>query len=134
MTKIVINSRLFKTTSIDMLAIGAAFFLSCSMLSISIENSLLNIMAIYFIVTLLSISLGKYLVAYKGQTQTTILRMLLGNATGLVIGALLLFTLLFNIPQLTGFIGVVILASVMSFFILGTLGPLFSDRHKASII
>ncbi|MFT5401059.1 MAG: hypothetical protein ACI8XW_003873 [Gammaproteobacteria bacterium] len=117
-----------------MLAIGAAFFLSCSMLSISIENSLLNIMAIYFIVTLLSISLGKYLVAYKGQTQTTILRMLLGNATGLVIGALLLFTLLFNIPQLTGFIGVVILASVMSFFILGTLGPLFSDRHKASII
>ena len=110
--------------------LGATFYASCAILAIHNQENLLMQTVLYASVLLVSIKLGRFGVAMIARSQGRILYTVLVNATGIVIGVVLLLTVSLIFPELSVSIIALVVSSVIAFFILGTLSPFFlSDRR-----
>ena len=88
---------------------------------------------LYASVILLSIKLGRLGVAMTVRSRGRILYTLLVNATGIVIGVVLILVIQFLIPGWSVSFIALIVSSIIAFFILGTLSPfLLSDRRLSA--
>ncbi len=120
--------------SINFIILGCSFYLSCILLSIQAESNLIIHTFIYAGIAQLAMSFGKRtLAANFTSTGSTgrVVKTIIINATGLFIGAIIMLIFGYIFPDLGEFTVAVILASVMAFFVFGTLSPLLrSDRHS----
>jgi len=118
---------------IDFIVLGLTFYLTCSILSIHAGSDIFLLTVVYSGVILLSVRIGKHLLSPVFSSLSTALKLMLNNAAGLLIGVCTMLILGFIIPGFSEFSVAIIIASVMAFFILGTLSPLVRyDKHTHS--
>ena len=115
---------------IDFMVLGSSFYLACFLLSIPVASNLIIPTLLYACIVLLSVAFGKHLLSSAITPSGRVVKMIIINATGLFIGAIIMLVFGYIFPELGGFTVAVALASVMAFFVFGTLSPLLrSDRH-----
>ena len=118
---------------IDFIVLGLTFYLTCSILSIHAGSDIFLLTVVYSGVILVSVRIGKHLLSPVFSSLSTALKLMLNNAAGLLIGVCTMLILGFIIPGFSEFSVAIIIASVMAFFILGTLSPLVRyDKHTHS--
>ena len=125
------NSETITEKSINFIILGCSFHLSCFLLSIQVERNLIIHTLIYACIILLAVSIGKRMLSSTFTSAGRVVKTFIINATGLFIGAIIMLIFGYIFPELGGFTVAVVLASVMAFFVFGTLSPLLrSDRHS----
>lgn len=125
------NSDTITEKSINFIILGCSFYLSCILLSIQIESNLIIHPFIYAGIAQLAMSFGKRTLAANFTSTGRVVKTIIINATGLFIGAIIMLISGYIFPELGGFSVAVVLASVMAFFVFGTLSPLLRfDRHS----
>ncbi len=117
--------------TINFIILGGSFYLSCILLSIQVERNLIIHTFIYAGIVLLAVSFGKRMLSASFTSVGRVVKTIIINATGLFIGAIIMLIFGYIFPGLGEFTVAVVLASVMAFFVFGTLSPLLrSDRHS----
>jgi len=114
---------------VDFLVLGLTFFLSCLMLSVEMQGSLILQTLIYATILVLFLHLAnRLIVGYKKSLNSTT-QHVLSNAAGILVGTSVMLLLEKLFAAGGDLIVVVIFSGIMAFFILGTLSPLV---HKKS--
>ena len=117
--------------TINFIILGGSFYLSCFLLSIQVESNLIFQTFIYACVVLLAVTLGKRMLSSTFTSAGRVVKMIIINATGLIIGAIIMLIFGYIFPELGEFAVAVVLASVIAFFVFGTLSPLLkSGEHS----
>lgn len=116
---------------VDFVVLSAAFYVSCTNLSVELEGSLFFHMFAYSTILFTFVRLSKRAIAnyYKFVGEST--RQILGNAIGILIGTCIMFLLEKLLSNHSDIILAMILSGVTAFFVLGTLGPLV---QKTSLV
>ena len=123
------NSKII-ARAVDFIVLGFTFYVTCSILSVDTASNIFLLTIVYSGVILVSVRIGKHLLSPVFSSLNTVLKLMLNNAMGLLIGASIMLVLGFIIPGFSEFSVAIIIASVMAFFILGTLSPLIRiDKH-----
>ena len=120
-----INSRI-----IDFVVLGVTFYVTCSILSIHTGYQILLLTVVYPCVILASVKIGKHLLSTVFSSLNTVVKLMLDNAAGLLIGAIVMLILGFIIPGFSQFTTAIIVASILAFFVLGTLSPLIKSDKR----
>ena len=124
------NSDTITGKTISFIILGGSFYLACFLLSIQVERILIIHTFIYACIILLAVSIGKRMLSSTFTSAGRVVKTIIINATGLIIGAIIMLIFGYIFPELGEFTVAVLLASVMAFFVFGTLSPLLSsDRH-----
>ncbi len=127
------NSDTITENTIRFIILGGSFYLSCFLLSIQVESNLIIHTFLYACIILLAVSIGKRMLSSTFTSTGRVVKTIIINTTGLFIGAIIMLILGYIFPELGEFTVAVVLASVMAFFVFGTLSPLLrSDRHSVS--
>ena len=113
--------------TINFIILGGSFYLSCFLLSIQVESNLIIQTFIYACVVLLAVTLGKRMLSSTFTSAGRVVKMIIINATGLIIGAIIMLIFGYIFPELGEFTVAVVFASVMAFFVFGTLSPLLKS-------
>ena len=116
---------------VDFTVLGATFYISCMLLSVELEGSLLIQTLAYSTILLACVRLSKRAITSYNKSIGETTRKILGNATGILIGTCVVLLFETILSTRGDIIAVVILTGVMAFFILGTLSPIV---HKTPIV
>ncbi len=126
-----IKSDTITENTINFIILGGSFYLSCFLLSIQVESNIIIQTFIYAYVVLLAVAIRKRILSANFTSEGKVVKTIIINATGLFIGASIMLIFGFIFPELGEFAAAVVLASVIAFFVFGTLYPLLrSDRHS----
>ncbi len=117
---------------IDFLVLGCTFYISCMLLSVPLSGNTIFHTLIYATVILVSVRLGGYFLSAILLSASSVVKLMLCNAAGLLIGGIVMFVLGSMVPGLNGSAVVVVFASVMAFFVLGTISPLLKKNTYIS--
>jgi len=115
---------------IDFIVLGITFYVTCSILSVHADNQILLLTVVYPSVILVSVKVGKYMLSPVFSSLNTVVKLMLDNAAGLLIGAIIMLILGFIIPGFSQFTVAIIVASIMAFFVLGTLSPVIKPNKQ----
>ncbi len=133
MTSAKIRSSSFYSRIIDLVVLTVSFLLLAVITDFAKPLELMTDLFFYVAVMFISLRICKRIVFEYVQTSRRIINVLLGNVSGLVVGA----TLVMLLDQLFPGIGesalIVILSSILAFFILGTLSPMVKCSHRDMI-
>lgn len=114
--------------AVDFVVLGLTFYLSCLFLSIETGLNLVTQSFLYAIVMLLFVHLAKQLLSNWKSSLSKMTWQVVSNAAGMAVGAFTIIVLeqlfMTNSELIVG----VVIASVMAFFILGTLLPLLDKN------
>ncbi len=127
------KQKLFLARVIDFVVLGSTFYVSCSILSQDMGANLSFQALIYATVILIAIRFGRNLLGATLGSFSRVARLMLGNAIGLGIGAIVLSVLSLLYPQFVGTVVAIVVSSIIAFFILGTLTPLLIQQHHTSV-
>ena len=115
---------------IDFIVLSTLFFLSCQIVPWSFDENIVVTSIIYAVVVIISIQLCNNLVQSVFKSKNSVIQLMLTYASGLLIGTCAMLAIGFNVSSMQGLSAVVILASIMAFFVLGTVSPLARfDKH-----
>ena len=103
---------------IDFMVLGGSFYLACFLLSIPVANNLIIQTFVYASTVLLVVVVGKRLLSNSLTSAGGVVKMIIINAIGLFIGAIIMLIFGYIFPELSGFAVAVVLASMMAFFVL----------------
>ncbi len=116
---------------IEFVVLGGSFYLACFLLSIQVESNIIIQTLIYSSTAFLSVTLGKWLLSSTFTSAGVVIKLMIINAVGLFIGAIIMLIYVGIFPELGEFGVAIVLASVMAFFVFGTLSPLLkSNTHS----
>ena len=125
------NSNTITENIINFIILGGSFYLSCILLSIQVEKNLIIYTFIYAGIVLLAVSIGKRMLSASFTSAGRVVKTIIINATGLFIGVIIMLIFGYIFSEFGEFTAAVVFASVMAFFVFGTLSPLLrSDRHS----
>lgn len=118
---------------IDFVLLVGIFYASCKLLSVSYNDNILFYAVLYAIVILVSVQIGKHYMSNHIKSVNSVVKIMLCNATGLVIGVLVMLALARIMPDIEGYLIAIVFASIMAFFVFGTLSPLLKkDQYRKS--
>lgn len=120
------------TYLINFIILGATFYSSCSIFEINSHGNLLLQSLIFAIVVLAGMKIGRLVVGTTSLANGRIQYTVLVNATGIIIGAVLLLATRYMIPNMDVSLVAIVVSSVIAFFILGTISPLFLFDRRMS--
>ena len=84
----------------------------------------------YAIVVIISLQICQHLIQSAFKSTNSVIQLMLNYAAGLIIGTCVMLVIGFIAASMEGLAVVAILASIMAFFVLGTVSPLAkSNRH-----
>ncbi len=115
---------------VDFGVLGATFFVSSLLFSVTSGSTLLLQILAYSTLLLVCVRLSKRTIVSYNRPIGEVSRQILGNGAGILIGTCIMLVLE-NLVSANGEIFVaVIFSSIMAFFILGTLSPIV---HRMAI-
>ena len=115
---------------IDFIVLSAIFYLACQIIPAAIQENVILTSLIYAIVVVFSLHICKNLVNSAFKSANSVIQLMLNYATGLVIGTCIMLSIGFILTSMEGLAIVAIVASIMAFFVLGTVSPLArSDKQ-----
>lgn len=129
MTKAAKTSSLF-SRAIDLLVLSGSFLLFAYLMDFESSGQFWASLLLYVAVVFVSLRLSKRLIFGYVHNTRRITSILLGNITGLLVGALLVLMLDQVLPGIGEGALVVVFSSIMAFFILGTLSPMVKSSHN----
>ncbi len=109
--------------TIDFIVLGCTFYASCLLLSVPENSSTMFLTLVYSTVILISIRIGRHCLSSFFHSFNNIVELMLCNAAGLFAGAIVMLLLSSMIPNFGNVSLAVVFASVMAFFVLGTIAP-----------
>ena len=118
--------------TIDFVVLGCTFYASCLLLSVPVNYNTVLHTLLYATVILVSVRLGRRCLSSAFESVNSVVKLMLCNATGLLAGAIIMLILGSIIPALGEIAIAVIFASVMAFFVLGTISPLLKRSAHIS--
>jgi hypothetical protein len=124
------NNSKIDSRVIDLLVLGITIYVTCSTLLVHVGIEVLLLTIVYPSVILVSVKIGQYFLSPVIFSLNTVVKLMLDNAAGLFIGTIIMLILGFIIPSFSNFSVVIIIASVMAFFVLGTLSPLIRPDKR----
>lgn len=130
MTSSKIRSSSFYSRIVDLIVLTTSFLMLAMITNIGDPVQVVIDLVFYVTVMFISLRLCKRLIFEYVHTSRRITSVLLGNITGLVVGALLVILM----DQFFQGIGesalIVVFSSILAFFILGTLSPMVKSSHS----
>ncbi|MCP3689855.1 MAG: hypothetical protein GY784_15730 [Gammaproteobacteria bacterium] len=117
---------------IDFLVLACTFFVSCLLLSAPLNGDAFFCMLVYATVILVSVRLGRFLLSPAFFSVDSVARIMLCNASGVLVGVVVMLALGSLAPSLQEMALVVVFASVMAFFVFGTISPLLKKNTYIS--
>jgi hypothetical protein len=115
---------------INFVVLFISFLIASTVLSFNLSPKLVIQALSFAAIIMLSLQLARLLLPNPFGVANTIIQTIINNANGLLIGIIIIFlinNLLFSSSQI-----ITIVASLLSFFILGTLSPyILSKQHPA---
>ena len=117
---------------IDFVVLGCTFYASCLLLSIPVNNYIAVHALLYATVILVSVRLGRRILSSAFASVNGVVKLMLCNATGLLAGATIMLIVGNMIPEFGRIAVAVVFASVMAFFVLGTISPLLKKSVQSS--
>ena len=114
--------------AVDFVVLGLTFYLSCLLLSIETELGLVTQSLLFAVVMLLFVRLAKRLLYQKRSSISEMTWQVGSNAAGLAAGAFAIIMLEQLFTTDSEIIVGVVIASIMAFFVLGTLLPLLDKN------
>ena len=119
---------------IEFIIVGSIFYLSSHIIPTGSENNIFIFSIIYSSVVFFSVCVSKYLVSVTFTPANPVMRLMLRNAAGLFIGTCIMIFLGIVVSAMSEITMTVILASIIAFFVLGTLSPLaVANRHSPGL-
>jgi hypothetical protein len=116
---------------IDFTVLALTFYLSCLLLSVEIDSGLwLQILA-YSSIVLIFVSLCKRATVGHWKSLSALNRQILGNAAGILVGTCVMLVLDRLVTGSGEIVVALVFSSVMAFFVLGTLSPLFNKNSTS---
>ena len=116
---------------IDFTVLALTFYLSCLLLSVEIDSGLWLQIRAYSSIVLIFVRLCKRLIVSHWKSLSALNRQILGNAAGILVGTCVMLVLETFLAGSGEIIVALIFSSVMAFFVLGTLSPLFNKKSTS---
>ncbi len=114
----------------DLIVLSISFILFSYLVDFGNPEQLFTNMAFYVGTVFICLRACKRLFFEFANNKSRMLRILLGNVSGLLLGSILALELEHIFPNLGEKAVVVIFASLLAFFILGTLSPMVKSSHR----
>lgn len=134
MSPSVISKSSFGSRVADLTVLSVSFLLFVGLMDIRLNAHVLFDLFTYVIVVFVCLRVARRFIFDNMHYTKRIFKVLLGNVSGLVAGAALILLADQFIPFISQSFIIVILASVLAFFILGTLSPLIKSSNHDRII
>lgn len=119
---------------IDLVALSLSFLLFVTLMDMHLTAHVLLDLVIYVSVVYTCLRFARRLIFINVHYSKRIFKVLLGNISGLILGAVLLLIADKFLPFISQSVIVVIFSSILAFFILGTLSPLIKSSNHDKII
>ncbi|MCP4078575.1 MAG: hypothetical protein GY744_20630 [Gammaproteobacteria bacterium] len=129
MTSLQIRSSSFCSRIIDLIALASSFLLLAMITDSGSITQLAADMVLYVVVVFISLRICKRLVFEYVRSSKRFITVLLGNVSGLILGALSVILLDQLLPGIGESALIVIFSSILAFFILGTLSPMVKSSY-----
>ena len=129
MTTISINPR-HLSRLLDFFVPVIAFWGSCMLLTPGDDRLLLLQAVVYASVITVALRCGRGLLSRASGSAGRVMRLLLGNALGIGMGVIVLSAVSLLLPQFFTMASLIV-ASILAFFVLGTLSPLLEQNKRA---
>ena len=127
-----LNNNTLIAKLIDFVLIATTFYFSCSFLSSYSQGNILLQALVYSTVILVSVGFGKRLLSLIYKPMNTVLGLMIRNATGLFIGASVMMVISIVVPVMDQVSIVIVVSSIMVFFVLGTISTLLNIEKNSS--
>lgn len=114
----------------DLIVLTVSFLLFELITDLKSFNQLLLDLLVYVPALFVCLRLSKRVMFNYIRSSNRMINVLLGNISGLVLGGLLVALFASIFPDLHINLIVVIFASIMAFFVLGTLSPMVKSSHR----
>lgn len=115
---------------IDLAVLSLSFILFSYLVDFGNPEQLFTNMAFYVGIVFICLRASKRFFFEFANNKSRMLRVLMGNVSGLLLGSILALKLENIFPNLGEKAVVVIFASLLAFFILGTLSPMVKSSHR----
>ncbi|MBT3205858.1 MAG: hypothetical protein HOM14_17500 [Gammaproteobacteria bacterium] len=129
MTSLKIRSSCFYSRIIDLIVLATSFLLLAVITGFGSFEQVIIDLVLYVAVVFISLRVCKRIVFEHIHTSRRITSVLLGNISGLLLGALSVILLDQLFPGIGESALIVILSSILAFFILGTLSPMVKSSY-----
>jgi hypothetical protein len=129
MTSSKIRSSCFYSRITDLIVLATSFLLLAVITGFGSFEQVIIDLVLYVAVVFISLRVCKRIVFEYVHTSRRITRVLLGNISGLILGVLLVIMLDQLFPGIGESALIVILSSILAFFILGTLSPMVKSSY-----
>ncbi|MBT4076808.1 MAG: hypothetical protein HOE78_09485 [Gammaproteobacteria bacterium] len=129
MTSSKIRSSCFYSRIIDLIVLATSFLLLAVITGFGSFEQVIIDLVLYVAVVFISLRVCKRIVFEHIHTSRRITSVLLGNISGLLLGALSVILLDQLFPGIGESALIVILSSILAFFILGTLSPMVKSSY-----
>ena len=129
MTSLQIRSSSFYSRIIDLIVLASSFLLLAMITGPGSIQQVAADLVLYVVVVFISLRICKRLVFEYVHSSRRIITVLLGNVSGLILGALLVILLDQLLPGIGESALIVIFSSILAFFILGTLSPMVKSSY-----
>ena len=130
MTSLQIRSSNFYSQIIDLIVLTSSFLLLVMITDMGSIQQVAADLVLYVVVVFISLRTCKRLVFEFVPTSNRITAVLLGNVSGLILGALSVILLDQLLPGIGESALIVILSSILAFFMLGTLSPMIKSSNR----
>ena len=115
---------------VDLIVLSVIFYLSSHIIPSTLQTNILLNSLMYAIVIVVSLQFCKNLMSSTFKSANAVVQLMLNNATGLLVGTCIMFVIGFMVSSLDGLAIVAIPASIISFFVLGTVYPLAKSGKR----
>jgi len=130
MTSLQIRSSNFYSQILDLIVLTSSFLLLVMITDMGSIQQVAADLVLYVVVVFISLRTCKRLVFEFVPTSNRITAVLLGNVSGLILGALSVILLDQLLPGIGESALIVILSSILAFFMLGTLSPMIKCSNR----
>ncbi len=124
----------FASRLTDLLVLIVSFLLFVALMDLKVTSQLLVEMSFYVSVVFICLRFARRFIFENFHYKTRVLKVLLGNISGLVSGVVMIILVGQLIPVFSQSVVVVVFSSILAFFILGTLSPLIKSSNYDKII
>ncbi len=124
------NKNTFIERIIEFIVVASIFYITSHIMPTSSESNILIYSVVYSSIVFFSVCVGKHLVSVVVTSNNPVICLMLWNAIGLFIGTCIMLVLGIVVSAIGDITMTVILASIIAFFVLGTLSPLAMPNRQ----
>lgn len=125
-----IRTSSFGSKVTDIIVLTASFLLFAMIMEYENFSGLIIDLFLYVVVVFTCLQVSRRLILEYVHSSKNFVNILTGNITGLAVGGVVIFIINLMLPGIKESMVVVVFASVLAFFVLGTLSPMVKSTRR----